>query len=231
MLKSDDFSDERRDSLVEQINNWLGDMLRSGQLPAANGEPPPDDSDQTPLTTGGSYELGEQFLMACLNDPEFHAVNSLDRDLGELVTLTGRRHHQLKYIDGQTHNKRAVAYARSRVDENDSLCQLFATKLALDVEKAISWLDAPANEPPEFGAASWRVRLVTIPTYHAHAFLIQKMKNGTDLAVGDSQIFLISAPPWLEKLQEKKLLTSREFLLGFKDKKPIIGLRARMSRT
>ena len=219
MLKSDDFSDERRDSLVKQINNWLGDMIRNKQLPPDKREAPLDDSDPTSLPTGGAYELGEQFLMACLNDPEVHAVESLDRDLGELVTLTGRRHHQLKY------NKKAVAYARS-LERDDSLCQLFATKLAVKLQGAINWLDAHDNELPESATATWRVRLVTIPTYHAHAFLIQKMKNGTDVAVGDSCVFVISAPDWLDKLPKEDFLTSRQFLLGFKDKKPIIGLRA-----
>src|SRR5438045_6686445 len=97
MLKSDFFSDERRDRVVKQINNWLGDMIRNKQLPPSKSEAALDDSDPMSLPTGGSYELGEQFLMACLNDAEVHAVKSLDRDLGDLVTLTGRRHHQFKY--------------------------------------------------------------------------------------------------------------------------------------
>jgi hypothetical protein len=208
MLKSDDFSNERRASLVVQVNNWIGDMIKNNQLPS-----------------GGSYELGEQFLMVSLNRPESDAVESLDKDLGELVTLTGRRHHQLKY------NKKALAYARSLVDDDDSLCQLFATKLASNVQDAISWLDSLENQTPEFATGTWRVRLVTIPTYHAHAFLIEKMKDGTDMLAGESYVLMISAPPWLEKLQGMKLLTPTEFLLGFQDKKPIIGLHARTSRT
>jgi hypothetical protein len=225
MLKSDDFPTTHLNSLTEQINNWLGDMIRTGQLPSDKNEPPLDDeAASTSPATEASYELGEQFLMVCLNNPEVHAVKSTDRDLGELVTLTGRRHHQLKY------EQRAVAYARSLVDKNEALCQLFATRLAVNVQNAISWLDAPENQPPEFALASWRVRLVTIPTFHAHAFLIQKMQNGGAAAIGDSYVFVISAPDWLDKLpQQPKLLTSREFLLGFKDKSPIIGLEARNS--
>jgi hypothetical protein len=220
MLTSDEFPVERRDNLIKQINNWLGDMIRSGQLPPDNGGTP-----LNPVSaTGGWYELGEQFLMACLNDVAVHTVRSLDQDLSKLVTPTGRRHFQIKY------KKQARAYARS-LDKNDSLCQLFATKLAVNIEKAIAWLDAPENEPPEFMEALWRVRLVTVPTYHAHAFLIQKMQDGTGVAVGDSYVFVISAPPWLDQLQEQKLLTSRAFLLGFKDKEPILGLRVRASQT
>ena len=74
MLKSDFFSDERRDRVVKQINNWLGDMIRNKQLPPSKSEAALDDSDPMSLPTGGSYELGEQFLMACLNDAEIHAV-------------------------------------------------------------------------------------------------------------------------------------------------------------
>jgi hypothetical protein len=219
MLKSDDFSAERRDHLVKQINNWLGDMIRNKQLPYDQKGVVADDSDPTPLPAGGTYEIGEQFLMASLNNSEIHAVKSLDRDLGDLVTLTGRRHHQLKY------NKQAVAYARSR-DKDDSLCQLFATKLAVKLQDAISWLDEHENDLPESATATWRVRLVTVPTYHAHAFLMQKMK-GTKVAAGDSFVCVISAPGWLDELRPKQLLTSREFLLAFKDKRPIFGLEAR----
>src|SRR5205814_7769671 len=160
------------------------------------------------------YELGEQFLMACLNDAEIHAPQSLNQDLGKLITLTGRRHHQIKYITKEHSTKeystKALAYARS-LDVDDSLCQLFATKLAGKLQEAISWLDAHENELPDSGTATWRVRLVTIPTYHAHAFLIEKM-NGTDVIPGDSYVFVISAPNWLDELPREELLTSRQFL-------------------
>jgi hypothetical protein len=220
MLKSDDFSDERRASLVKQINNWLGDMIRNNELPSDNREQPADDSEPTSLPSTGSYRLGEQFLMVSLTNVEFHAVRSLDRDLGDLVELTGLRHHQLKY------HQKAVAYARSLVDKNDSLCQLFATTLAAKLQAAISWLDAHENELPESATATWRVRLVTIPNYHAHAFLIQKMKNAIDLAGGDSCVFVISTPKWLDEIPKDRFLSSREFLQGFQGKNPIIGLRA-----
>src|SRR5947207_13185218 len=115
MLKSDFFSDERRDRVVKQINNWLGDMIRNKQLPPNKSEAALDDSDSTSLPTGGSYELGEQFLMACLNDAEIHAPQSLNQELGKLITLTGRRHHQLKYIRTEHSTKeystKALTYA------------------------------------------------------------------------------------------------------------------------
>src|SRR5215467_5376810 len=118
MLKSDSFPPEHLKTLTEQVNSWLGEMIRSHQLRLDHLM-----GSESAMTTG-KFELGEQFWMACLNDREIRDVNSLDRDLGELVKLTGRRHHQLKY------NKRAMAYARSLVDEGDALCQLFATTLA-----------------------------------------------------------------------------------------------------
>ena len=212
MLKSDDFPPEHLKALTEQINNWLGDMIRNHQLRPAHV------MDSGSATTTDSYELGEQFLMACLNDRELRDVNSLDRDLGNLVKLTGRRHHQLKQ------KKEAVAYARSLVG-NETLCQLFATKLAPKIQEAIEWLDAHENEFPEFAEASWRVRLVTIPTFHTHAFLIQKLENGSDVPTGESYIFVVSAPDWLEKLPKQRLLRTREFLLAFQSKTPIIGVR------
>ena len=71
------------------------------------------------------------------------------------------------------------------------------------------------------------MRLVTIPTFHTHAFLIQeKGINGSDVASGDSYALVVSAPGWLDELPRQKLLTTKEFLLGFKDKTPIIGLGA-----
>lgn len=209
MLKSDYFPNAHLSTLSEQINNWLGDMIRTGQLP----------SDAVAAST--SYELGEQFLMVSMKDPEVHAVKSLDRDLGELVTLTGRRHHQLKY------KQMAVAYARSLVAKDDALCQLFATRLAPHVQEAIEWLDKLESEVPEFANGSWRVRLVSIPTFHTHAFLIQQVQNGSDVALGNSYVFVVSAPDWVDKLPRQRLLTSREFLLGFKDKTPIIGIGQR----
>jgi hypothetical protein len=225
MLQSYDYSDERRfsdkrrDDLVKQINNWLGDLIRNKQLPYDQNEVPLDDSAPMALSARGSWELGEHFLMACLKQPEVLAVTSLDKDLSGLIEPTGRRHHQLKF------NKIPLAYARSLVEDDDSLCQLFATRLAGKVENAITWLDTPQNQPPEFTEGTWFVQLVTIPTYHAHAFLINKTQNGNGAAVGDSFVFVISAPPWLESLQEKRLFDTREFLLAFKDKKPIIGLQ------
>lgn len=220
MFKTDPFPPANLNSLTEQINNWLGDMIRNGQLPPLKDEAPLDHVTRSTSSPTGSYELGEQFLMACLNDPEVHAVRSLDRDLGELVTLTGRRHHQLKY------KQTAVAYARSLVANDEALCQLFATKLAPKVQEAIAWLDERENERPEFAEEPWRVRLVTIPTFHTHAFLIQKVENGSDVASGDSYALVVSAPGWLDELPRQKLLTTKEFLLGFKDKTPIIGLGA-----
>lgn len=206
MLKTDDFPTAHLSKLTEQINDWLGDMIRTRQMPS-------DD-----MTGSSSYELGEQFLMASIKDPEVRAVTSLDRDLGELVTLTGRRHHQLKF------KHRAVAYARSLVPtdgQDETLCQLFATKLAPSVQKAIAWLD---EHETDFDSGSWRVRLVTIPTFHTHAFLIQKLDNGSDVTVGDSVVFVVSRPKWLDTLPKQTLLTSKEFLLGFKDKTPIVGI-------
>jgi len=213
MLSNDDFPTTHVNKLTEQINNWLGEMIRKGQLPA--------DSPQASPTTA-SYELGEQFLMASLTDPEVHAVTSLDRDLSELVTATGRRHYQIKF------KQVAVAYARSLVASDESLCQLFATRLAPKVQEAIAWLDAREAEGSEFAEGSWRVRLVTIPPFHTHAFLIEKMQNGSDVALGDSYVLVVSAPDWLERLPRQRLLTTREFLLGLKDEVPILGLNAEL---
>src|SRR5262249_39997729 len=147
-----------------------------------------------------------------LNDKEIRDVNSLTKDLGDLVKLTGRRHHQLKF------QKEALAYARSLVNEEETLCQLFATKLAPKVQDAIEWLDAHEDK---FAEGTWRVRLVTVPTYHTHAFLIQQLENGSDVSTGDSFIFVVSAPDWNLPQQ---LLGTREFLLAFQDNVPIIGV-------
>lgn len=213
MLKSDDFPLEYLKTLTEQINNWLGDMLRSGQLRLDRL------LGSKSAATADSFELGEQFLMAVLNDKEIRDVNSINRDLGDLVKLTGRRHHQLKF------EKKALAYARSLVEKQETLCQLFATKLAPKIQEAIEWLDANENQFPEFAEASWRVRLVTIPTFHTHAFLIQQLENGSNVSTGESYIFVVSAPDWMERLPRQKLLRTREFLLAFQSKTPIIGVR------
>jgi len=210
MLKSDDFPPEYLETLTEQINYWLGDMIRSRQLRLDRVL-----GSESAMTTD-SFELGEQFLMACLLDKEIRDVNSLNRDLGDLVKPTGRRHHQLK------HQKKALAYARSLVEKNETLCQLFATKLAPKVQEAIEWLDA--HEDAEFAEATWCVRLVTVPTFHTHVFLIQQLENGSN-STGESYIFVVSAPDWMEKLPRQKLLRTREFLLAFKSKTPIIGVR------
>lgn len=211
MLKTDVFPDAHLGTLTEQINNWIGDMIRTGQLPPAkNG---------SAAENAAEYELGEQFLMVSMKDPEVYAaVESFDRDLGELVTLTGRRHHQLKY------KQSAVAYARSLIDDNEALCQLFVTKLAPSVQAAIAWLDAHEDE---FANGIWRVRLLTIPTFHTHAFLIQKVEEGSDVPISDSIVYVVSAPPWLNKLPSEQTLTTREFLNGFKGKSPIIGVNVR----
>lgn len=212
MLKSDDFPKRYLMPLTQQINNWLSDMIRHRRLPLD----PVMEAEKTIALD--SFELGEQFLMACLNNPQIHAVRSLDRDLGELVTLTRRRHHQLKY------KKRAWAYARSRVDRHETLCQLFSTKLAVRVEEAIALLDKLENEFPEFAEATWRVRLITIPTFHTHAFLIQQVENGSEVPVGESYILVVSAPEWMEELPLQKLLRTRDFLVAFDNKTPILGV-------
>ena len=215
MLKTDDFPPQHLETLTEQINNWLGDMIRSGQLRLEHW-------DSESSTTSGSLELGEHFLMAFLDDRKIRARDSLDQDLGQLVTSTGRRHHQLKY------KKRAVAYARSLVDQDETLCQLFATKLAPKVDSAIAWLDAREDQIPEFVESSWRVRLVTIPTFHTHVFLIQRVEeDGSEVPDAESYIFVVSAPPWMDDLPKEKLLRTREFLLAFQSKAPILGVRGK----
>jgi hypothetical protein len=208
MLKTDDFPAAHLGTLTEQINNWLGDMIQTGQLP-------PDENNSGAAPT--AYELGEQFLMFSMKDPQEYAESS-DPNLSKLLMPTGRRHHQLKY------KQKAIAYARSLVDQNESLCQLFATKLAPSIQEATAWLD---DHETEFDTGSWRVRLVTIPTFHTHAFLIQELENGSDVTVGDSYVFVVSRPKWLDKLPKRTLLTPGEFLLGFKDKTPIIGIDTR----
>lgn len=207
MLKPDDFPPEHLQTLTEQINNWLGDMIRTYQIrvPASPS-----------AATADSFELGEQFVMAVLNEKEIRDVNSLDKDLGDLVKPTGRRHHQLKY------QKKALAYARSLVNSKETLCQLFATKLAPKIQEAIEWLDAHEDE---FAGATWRVRLVTVPTYHTHAFLIQQLENGSDVSTGDSYILVVSAPEWMRNLPQQQLLRTREFLQAFQRKVPILGVR------
>lgn len=210
MLKTDDFPPEHLQTLTAQINEWLGDMIRTGQLrmDRVTGSPS--------AATADAFELGEQFVMAVLNDKEIRDVNSLNRDLGDLVKLTGRRHHQLKF------QKKALGYARSLVGKKETLCQLFATKLAPKVQAAIEWLDARENQ---FAGATWRVRLVTVPTYHTHAFLIQQLEDGSDVSTGDSFILVVSAPNWMDRLPQQQLLKTREFLLAFQSKAPIIGVR------
>jgi len=211
MLKTDDFPAEHLQTLTKQINNWLGDMIRTGQLRMDRV------TGSQSAATADSFELGEQFLMAFLDDKQIRDVNSLDRDLSDLVKPTGRRHHQLKY------NKKALAYARSLVEKEETLCQLFATKLAPKIQDAIEWLD---EREDEFAGATWRVRLVTVPTYHTHAFLIQQLENGSNVSTGDSYILVVSAPEWMHsRLPSQTLLRTRDFLLAFRSKVPIIGVR------
>ena len=211
MLKTDDFPAEHLQTLTKQINNWLGDMIRTGQLRMDRV------TGSQSAATADSFELGEQFLMAFLDDKQIRDVNSLDRDLSDLVKPTGRRHHQLKY------NKKALAYARSLVEKEETLCQLFATKLAPKIQDAIEWLD---EREDEFAGATWRVRLVTVPTYHTHAFLIQRLENGSNVSTGDSYILVVSAPEWMHsRLPSQTLLRTRDFLLAFRSKVPIIGVR------
>lgn len=211
MLKTDDFPAEHLQTLTKQINNWLGDMIRTGQLRMDRV------TGSQSAATADSFELGEQFLMAFLDDKQIRDVNSVDRDLSDLVKPTGRRHHQLKY------NKKALAYARSLVEKEETLCQLFATKLAPKIQDAIEWLD---EREDEFAGATWRVRLVTVPTYHTHAFLIQQLENGSNVSTGDSYILVVSAPEWMHsRLPSQTLLRTRDFLLAFRSKVPIIGVR------
>lgn len=226
MLETDQFPAEYLPKFTSQVNNWLGDMIRDGQIPEAK-----EKTGKAKKAAGSaaqpkadSYQLGENFLMMFLNDPELHAVSSLDRDVSELVMPTGRRHYQIN------RNGRAIAYARSlikgngSIEENESLCQLFPTTLAKKVQKAIRGLDAYERKHAQFAAKRWRVRLVTIPTFHTHAFLLQRIQNGDEEVTSGSFLWVVSTRPWLEKLTEGKMLSSRRFLLGFKDKAPILGV-------
>jgi len=214
MLKSDHFPPKHLKKLTNQINHWLGDMIQSGQLRLNR----PRHSKSA--TIEASFELGENFLMACLNDKEIFEKNSLDCDLGDLVKPTGRRHHQLNYQ--LSRKKKAFAYARSVVAKDEALCQLFATKLAPKIQNAIEWLDR--HEEDEFAEGTWRVRLVTIPTFHTHAFLIQPLENGRVVSNGESKILVVSTPDWMDRLPCETLLTTRQFLRAIKRKTPILGV-------
>ena len=218
MFETDQVPEAYLPKFAAQVNNWLGDMIRSGHIRGARKW-----ATRLKKTVGsgqtdaGSYQLGERFVMLFLTEPKRLAVTSLDRDLSELVTPTGRRHYQIKQ------NGEAVAYARSLIDQQESLCQLFGTRLANNIQAAIEGLDAYETQA-EFGAGRWRVRLMTIPTFHTHAFLIQKIENG-EVAANGSYIYVISAPEWLRNLQERTMLDSKDFLLAFKGHKPILGVR------
>jgi hypothetical protein len=218
MFKSDDFPQEHLATLAAQINSWLGDMIRSGHLPAArksSGSVSSTDSDGEMDRT--AFQLGEQFVMVSLNHPEVISIEQPNYDLRALVALTGRRHHQIKY------GPDAIAYARSLVDDNENLCQLFATRLAQNVQKAMVQLDK--YEDGEFADGTWRVRLLTVPPFHTHAFFLQKVNDANQVLEDDSQLFVISAPDWMERLRSHTLLSSSDFLSAFEGEKPIAGLR------
>ncbi len=207
MLIVDEFPNQHLKTLTNQINSWLSNMIQRDRLRVNPAK--------------GAFELGEQFVMACLNDKEIRAVESLDKDLGELVTLTERRHHQIKQ------NKHAFAYARSLVNQDETLCQLFATKLAPNIAKALARLDKYENNSPEFVELTWRVRLVTIPTFHTHVFLIQRVENGSEVPGSASYIYVVSAPDWFNTLPRERLLRTKEFLHAFHKQTPILGIRGK----
>ena len=221
MLQSDHFPPKHLKKLTRQVNNWLGDMIQSDQLRLNY----PRNSKSA--TINASFELGENFLMACLSDKEIFDDKSLDRDLGDLVKLTGRRHHQLKHqlIRG----KRAFAYARTVVARNETLCQLFATNLAPKIQDAIRWLDR--HEKDEFAEGTWRVRLVTVPTFHTHAFLIQQLENGKVVSTGESKILVIKTTEWMDELSYEQLFTTENFLQAFKKQTPILGVLGNINVT
>lgn len=220
MLQSDRFPTEYRNKLTSQINSWLGDMIAAGRFHPESRR----SSNGTSHATEAEYKLAEQFVMVCLSDPHKRADDALDNDLANLVTLTGRRHHQIK------ENEEAVAYARSLVCREEDLCQVFASKLAGELQGAIKALDALESKNPEFAAELWRVRLLTVPMFHTHAFLIQKIDDSSHVADEGSKLFVIATPYWLKEIPKHQLLDSRTFLFGFKDAQPIVGIKApRMS--
>jgi hypothetical protein len=170
----------------------------------------PDDLSKVFSRAG--FQLGESFVVYMLDAQTIQSAESLGQDLSQLVSPTDRQHHQLK-VDQQP-----VAFARSDMSENNAVCQLLVSDLAQDVQDAMVWIDEFEDAHLEYSQTLPLVRLLAVPAYNVHAFWVFKTTEYV------SDVLVVSAPTWLEKLEKRRLYSTREFLQAFYGKQPITGL-------
>lgn len=227
MFHTDRITPNELGNLTDQLNNWLGDMIGGGLLPKNNAPDSPPDAiglnELAGIVPDSGYRLGESFIVWTLEYETIESQDSLVKDLSELIRPTDRRHHQLR-ID-----QKPIAYAWSIISENETICQVFVSKLAEDIQQAMAWIDDYEKTNPSNANTDPLVRLLTIPSYDVTAFWIYKLmqpkpEGSFKEPQRESNVVIISAPSALERLRKEEFLDTRQFLGAFAGHLPAKGL-------
>lgn len=229
MFHSDKVSPGDMTNLTGQLSNWLSEVIDAGLLPESKPANSPlsalNVNETSEMAAAGSdYRLGESFIVYTLDGETIESSDSQVKDLADLVRPTDRRHHQVRV------DQKPVAFSRTIVSKNETVCQFFISKLAEDIQEAMAWIDDYEKRNPGYADTDPLVRLLIIPEYNLTAFWIYKLtrlkswRSFFQKPKRESNVVIISAPIELEKLKKEEFLNTRQFLQAFAGHSPITGL-------
>jgi hypothetical protein len=162
-----------------------------------------------------AYEMTESFAVWAINYDELMAAEKYP-EVASLPKPINRWHHQIRQ-DGKV-----TGYARSASADADalSLREFVDSALARQVDRAMSLLEEFEATDPAFQQTDWTVRLLVVPAYQVYSFLLVDEKCEKNL------VLLIHAPPQLDSIPRKKLISLESFVMALRQAKPAAGLGA-----
>ncbi len=205
--------------VIAKLAGPIGDLI-GGHRIAASADAPP--------------HLAESFEIFHLPIRDLQKAAQRGGGLARLIKSTRHWHHQIAVAG------KPVGFARSlqprRKKEDWSVQSVFVSPLASKVETAVQQIDAQRPDDKT------EVRLVALPAYHMHFFLIEgpvqvkaKTKTKNTKASGkkkpvQAEVYVVDSPFSAPGLEPGRFYPEPQFLAGLLAVPPIRGLRVPAKR-
>lgn len=211
MLRPDSMNESELEEVASQLTDWLNLEMTQKMSEAAGLSESLSGFDAV-TSPSPAFTLEETFEVYMLGTNLIDRAIESGKDLIDFAKPTHRSHHQVKI------NNAPVGFARSLIDDERQVSQLFISDLAKAYDRSIKWLETFEAEHEDLTTEDRLVRVLIVPAYHVHAFWLfsQELRK--------SELLVIEAPAELKRLETNRLLSSREFFEAFKDVLPTAGL-------
>ena len=217
MFLRDQIVGDSRARIQDQLNGWLGHAVGAGVLSTLQSPPvlPENFADAEFVTepkAKSQYNFGETFTMYFLDPETVPSAASQNKDLSQVAQPADRRYHQVRQ------DVQPVAYAHSIISRGDEICLLMVSNYPQSVQHAMERLDEIEKDNEKYAQAEINVRMLSVPTFNVNAFWIY------DESIGESEVFVISAPSSMASLATNDLMSGSAFLEALTNETPIKGL-------